>query len=194
MKQPLTYQQKLSKKIASDQRARAKFLAKPRKLNDKNVRRGVTALKRLGKASKRPVERSKPKKRRKGSTDIKKAKTKLWELCKQLTRKTYGNTCYTCGKKGLAGSSWQTGHFIASSIGGTYLRYDLRNLRPQCYRCNIDFSGNGAVFYRLLVGDCGQEYVDELFRDKERIVKADLPFYLGKIAEYEKLLITTPLP
>lgn len=175
MKQPLTYQQKLSKKIASDQRARAKFLAKPRKPLQ---------------ARKRPITKSKKPKRVKVASEIKKAKKRLWELCKQIIRKTYGNTCYTCKKTGLVGSSWQTGHFIASSIGGAYLRFDLRNLRPQCYRCNIDLSGSGAVFYRTLVLDKGQQYVDELFRDKERVVKADLPFYLGKIDEYEKLLIT----
>lgn len=69
------------------------------------------------------------------------------------------------------------------------LRYDLRNLRPQCYRCNIDLSGNGAVFYRKLTMDKGQDYVDQLFRDKERITKSSVTFYQSLIDDYEKKLI-----
>lgn len=127
----------------------------------------------------------------KKSTPEKKLKLKLWELCKQLTRLNYGNSCYTCGKSGLAGSSWQTGHFVPSSICGGFLRYDLRNLRPQCYRCNIDLSGNGAIFYRNLVRDRGQPYVDEIFRDKERVQKVDVVFLQNKIEEYQALLVHT---
>ena len=125
---------------------------------------------------------------RRKSTPEKLLKKKLWELCKLIIREAYGNECYTCGKTGLAGSSWHTGHFIASSICGLYLRYDLRNLRPQCYRCNIDLSGNGAVFYRRMVEDEGQEYVDELFRDKERITKSSTQFYQERILEYTRVL------
>ncbi len=113
---------------------------------------------------------------------------RLWELCKEVTRKRYGNTCYTCGKGPLSGSGWQTGHFIARSIGGLLLKYDLRNLRPQCYRCNIDLSGNGAVFYRKLVEIEGQAYVDELFALKGVLTKETKDFYYDKIAEYKSLL------
>lgn len=131
--------------------------------------------------------------KRKKKTPEKRLKEKLWELCKQLTRLTYGNSCYTCGKSGLEGSSWQTGHFIPSSICGGYLRYDLRNLRPQCYRCNIDLSGNGSIFYRNLVRDKGQDYVDTLFKDKERIQKVDTLFLQNKIDEYTLLIPTRTL-
>jgi hypothetical protein len=113
-----------------------------------------------------------------------KLKKALWELCKTLIRAKYGNTCYTCGKTGLAGSTWQTGHFIPASICGAYLRWDLRNLRPQCYRCNIDLSGNGAVFYRKLVLEEGQEYVDQLFKDKDMDIKASRTFLQGLIDDY----------
>lgn len=125
--------------------------------------------------------------KRKSKTPEAKLKEKLWELCKQIIRKLYGNTCYTCGKTELEGSNWHTGHFIASSVCGAYLRYDLRNLRPQCYRCNISLSGNGSLFYRHMVEEEGQEYVDGIFRDKNRIVKADKYFYQALIDEYEPL-------
>lgn len=115
-------------------------------------------------------------------------KKRLWELCKQIIRITYGPTCYTCGKKGLEGASWQTGHFIPSGSCGAYLRYDLRNLRPQCYFCNINNGGAGATFYRNLVANEGQEYVDQIFKDKNIIVKADVIWLQNKIDEYEKIL------
>lgn len=114
-------------------------------------------------------------------------KKKLWELVKQACRKKYGNVCYTCDKRGLEGSNWHTGHFIASSVCGATLRYDLRNLRPQCYYCNIHASGNGAEFYRRLVLNEGQEYVDQLFRDKQKVIKADVIWLMNKIKEYKEL-------
>lgn len=115
-------------------------------------------------------------------------KKKLWELCKQIVRKKYGNVCYTCGAGDLEGSNWHTAHFIASSICGANLRYDIRNLRPGCYRCNIFLAGNGAMYYRKMVKEEGQEYVDQLFADKNKTIKADRTWFLKKIEEYESLL------
>ena len=115
---------------------------------------------------------------------ISKLQKKLWEECKRLTRQKYGNTCFTCGKTGLEGSNYQTGHFIPSSTCGAYLRYDLRNLRPQCARCNLFGSGEGAEYYRRLVAREGQSYVDQLFADKNKIVKA-FDHYSNLLAEYQ---------
>jgi hypothetical protein len=145
-------------------------------------------MKRTAFLRKKPLRTISPNKVRKKKSEVSKLKKKLWELCKQIIRKRYKNTCYTCKKHPLEASNWQTGHFVPSSISGANLRYDLRNLRPQCYRCNINLSGNGAIFYRNLVQDEGQEYVDQLFRDKQIIIKADESWYLEKIAEYEELL------
>lgn len=134
----------------------------------------------MGKLSnKQPKSRIKP---------IRGIKKRLWELCKQIIRTIYGNVCYTCGKSGLSGSGWQTGHFIPSAVCGANLRYDLRNLRPQCFRCNIDLSGNGAIFYRKMVQCEGQEYVDQLFHDKNTTIKADYSWFESKIKEYEQVL------
>lgn len=127
-------------------------------------------------------------KKKRSMGQIKRFKTILWELCKQITRLKYGNKCYTCGKLGLEGSGWQTGHFIASSVGGVSLRYNLRNLRPQCYYCNINLGGNGSFFYKNLVEREGQQYVDQIFQDKQRIIKADEIWFKDKIQEYTLLL------
>jgi hypothetical protein len=125
---------------------------------------------------------------RKKKTPEAKLKAQLWELCKQIIRKKYGNTCYTCKKEGLEGSNWHTGHFIARSVCGNYLYFDLRNLRPQCYRCNISLVGNGAVFYSLLRSELGQEYVDGIFADKNRPERLNKSFLEEKIEEYTKIL------
>lgn len=127
----------------------------------------------------------KPKKR-KG----KKPTKVLWELCKTLTRAKYGNTCYTCGKTGLEGANWHTGHFITKSICSTELAYDLANLRPQDYHCNINLSGNWPVFEANLIRDHGQGYVDEL-KNRNRETKGrkfGTPWVLAKIDEYQLLL------
>lgn len=115
----------------------------------------------------------------------KKLKKKLWVLCKKIIRLKYGNTCYTCGAANLSGSNWHTAHFIPSSTCGLRLRYDLRNLRPGCYNCNINLGGNGAVYYRKMVEVEGQEYVDTLFHQKNLVEKESAQWYAAKVAEYE---------
>ena len=137
------------------------------------------------------VEVSERKKRKKGKKQpslLRSLRHKTWELCKQIIRKKYGNSCFTCPKTGLVGSGWQTGHFIPRSIGGLSLRYDLKNLRPQCYNCNVNLGGNGAEFYRRMVEAEGQEYVDELFARKGVITKETPDFYFDLISEYKAVL------
>lgn len=145
-------------------------------------------VRKSGMALNRPKTPLEGAKKRKPPTVIKSLRNKTWELCKAIIRAKYGNVCFTCGKTPLAGSGWQTGHFIPRSICGLTLRYELRNLRPQCYRCNIDLSGNGAVFYRKLVEIEGQEYVDRLFAEKTLILKETPDFYFALIAEYKTIL------
>lgn len=140
---------------------------------------------------KTPLKRSKTRLRKESKQSISKIQRDLWQLCKAIIRAKYGNTCYTCGKTGLEGSGWQTGHFIPKSVGGALLKYHLNNLRPQCYRCNINLSGNGAVFYKLLVEREGQMYVDTLFSLKNQTTKA-YDHYLRLIEEYTLLLPTNP--
>lgn len=120
-------------------------------------------------------------------TKISTLKNKLWELCKEIVRKRDGQVCVVCGKSIETKVGWHTGHFIPSSTCGAYLRYDLRNLHSSCYNCNINLGGNGALFYRALVTKYGQDFVDSIFRDKAKTVKADTLFYIQKIDEYEEL-------
>ncbi len=132
--------------------------------------------------------KAKPRKRRQ-KTELQKLKARLWELCREITRKRYGNVCYTCGLTGLAGGNWQTGHFVSSSICSTALRYDLRNLRPQCYACNINKSGNWLAYEIRLTAELGPSFVVELKAENERTkgVMYREEWYQAKIAEYETL-------
>ena len=114
---------------------------------------------------------------------IRKVQDLLWKECKRIILNKYGNTCYTCDRVNLEGSSCQLGHFIPSRACGTYLRYDLRNLRIQCYHCNINLGGNGAEYYHRMVLEIGQAKVNKIFKDKQKSVKA-IDHYTKLLKEY----------
>lgn len=118
---------------------------------------------------------------------LRKQQDRLWKLCKQITLNKYGNTCYTCSRTNLEGSNCQLGHFIPSGACGAFLRYDLRNLRIQCYHCNINLGGFGAEYYKRMVAEVGQKAVNKLFKDKNNSVKAT-DHYAKLIKEYELLI------
>ncbi len=123
---------------------------------------------------------------------IKGVKKKLWEECKRITRARYikyefGWDCYTCDKYITILSDAHTGHFIPSGSCGVLLRYDLRNLRVQCYNCNINLGGNGAEYYRRMIKEVGKKSVEQLFIDKQKTVKADIIFYMRLLEEYQAL-------
>ena len=129
----------------------------------------------------------KPKKK----PSISNLKNKLWEECKRIVRARYIKDgywyCFTCDRLIEEPAKAQTGHFLPSSTCGAYLRYDLRNLRIQCYNCNINQGGAGAVYYRRLVETEGQEYVDQLFKDKNISIKADAWWYQEMIEKYKEI-------
>jgi hypothetical protein len=103
-----------------------------------------TGFKKATRASTKPKTRRKlPKK---AKYNLAKRKEKLWELCKLVIRAKYPNVCYTCGKPGLQGSDWHTGH--GKPKGALPLRYqfDIRNLRPQCMHDNKNLGGCSDIF------------------------------------------------
>lgn len=128
-----------------------------------------------------------PRKKRRKLPPIKTIQNKLEIICKILIRKIYGNVCYTCGADKLLGRNWHTGHLIPRSTCGTFLKWDLRNLRPQCTRCNIWLGGNGAIFYKRMVEREGQRYVDDLFADRSFFIK-ERDRYPQLLKQYERML------
>ena len=125
--------------------------------------------------------------KRKKLQPISKLKRILWSLCREITAKRYSDVCFTCGRK-VEGSNRQLGHCIPSSIGGALLRYHLDNLRWQCYNCNINCGGNGALYALNLTKEIGVKRIGEMVLLKRKITKADRYFYETKIAEYTEIL------
>lgn len=132
----------------------------------------------------KPLKRTPLKKVSKQSISL--LQRKLWEECKRIVREQFGNVCYTCGAKGLQGSNWHTGHLYPKASVGAYLKYDLRILRPQCYNCNINLGGNGAVYYEKMVKIEGQDYLDRINKDKQISVKA-YDHYQKLLEEYKTI-------
>lgn len=124
--------------------------------------------------------------KKKSKQPISRLQRKIWELCKQIIRKRYGNTCYTCRQNGLIGSNWHTGHMWAKASLGAYLKYDLRVLRPQCYNCNINQGGRGADFYKRMLEDIGKMAMEKLEKDRQITVKA-YDHYLKILSDYQNL-------
>lgn len=132
----------------------------------------------------KPLKRTRIKKESKQS--ISKLQRDLWQECKRIIRQKYGNVCYTCGAIGLIASNWHTGHLLSKASLGAYLKYDLRVLRPQCYKCNIHYGGYGAIFIQLMREREGDEYVNQILKDRQVIVKA-YDHYQKKLEEYKQL-------
>ena len=84
---------------------------------------------------------------------LRRLKKKLWDLIAPLIRERYGPRCFTCG-----GIGTQTGHMFPKGNAHAVSAFMPANLRPQCYRCNINLGGNGAEFAaRYIYGHDGPE-------------------------------------
>lgn len=93
----------------------------------------------------------------------KKLEDKVWDECRRIIREAYPNECYTCGATNLEGSNWQTGHGKPKGALTLKYKYDLRNLRPQCLRCNLHLGGCTDIFLALLEEENGEglEFLNE---------------------------------
>lgn len=133
------------------------------------------------------MKRSSLKKKSKSETRV--IQDLLWNECRRIQLEKYArngiNYCFTCDKP-IDKQNRQLGHFIPNSVGGCLLRYNLDNLRPQCYYCNINLGGNGAVFYKKLLEEKGQAHIDELFRLKGMTAKA-IDIYKQQLELYRNL-------
>jgi len=126
---------------------------------------------------------------RKKKSEIKKIQEELWQECRRIIKLRYPKPhyCFTCDKP-IEKSNCQLGHFIPRSVGGALLKYNLDNLRLQCYFCNINLGGNGSEFYRKLVLEKGQEHVDKLFKLKQQTTKAS-DHFIKLLEEYKKIVV-----
>lgn len=114
-------------------------------------------------------------------------KDRLWNECKRITRERFPNTCYTCGKQGLSGQDWQTGHGKAKGALPLRFKYDIRNLRPQCYNCNHGGNGMTDIFIaRMETEEEGVAFLlDACYFDEQLAtwrIRQDIPSLGGKEA------------
>ena len=113
----------------------------------------------------------------------------LWNECKRITRKRYKD-CYTCNQVNLEGSNAHTGHMYPKGACGASMKYDLRILRLQCFRCNIHLGGMGAIFKSRMDKEIGKKASDALLAEckssKGFPIKAR-DHYLNILEEYKKL-------
>jgi len=127
---------------------------------------------------------------RKSKSPLRKLQDEIWQHCRRIIKSRYilldgTYRCFTCDKP-IEGQNCQLGHFIPNSVGGTLLRYNLDNLRLQCYYENINLGGNGSEFYRRMVLENGQEFVDNLFKLKYATAKAK-EHYENLLKEYSRI-------
>ena len=124
--------------------------------------------------------------RKQSKQPISRLQRKIWQLIKIIVRKRYPNKCYTCDQTGLSSSNLHSGHLWPKAALGAYLKYDLRVIRVQCFRCNIHLGGNGAVFYQRMLKEIGPKEMEKLEKDRQVMVNA-YEHYTKILAEYENL-------
>lgn len=128
------------------------------------------------------------------NTSLRVLKNRLWAECKRIIRERYldhnGNWhCFTCDALLDEPKKAQTGHFIPSSVCSTEMRYDLDNLRVQCYRCNINLSGNWIEYEKRLNREKGDGFTEKLKQRNESTkgLQYDRIWYETYINNYKEL-------
>jgi hypothetical protein len=92
---------------------------------------------------------------------------KAWNIFSKALRKSKSDwrgcaPCYTCGKQ----YEWQllqAGHYWHGKLD-----FDVRNIHPQCVRCNKWLHGNLDNYSMKLIDELGLEEVKQLRRDAAR--------------------------
>ena|SRR3990167_1581903 len=115
--------------------------------------------------------------KRKSKSPQRKLEDEIWQHCRRIVfnRDSKDNKvdCYTCPAKDLQGSNKQLGHVPwPKATLSALLKYDLRLLKYQCYRCNINFSGMGGIAFDKMLQEHGLEYMEQLKKDRLFSVKA----------------------
>ena len=95
--------------------------------------------------------------------------------------------CYICGRP-ISGVNKQLAHLIPKSVCGAFLKYDVyRNLKWCCFNDNINLGGNLAEYYRKMLQENGQEFMDKLYFDKNNVSIKAYDHFEKLLEEYRKL-------
>lgn len=90
------------------------------------------------------------------------ATSKAWKLTSEYVRRKANGRCYTC-ERVFEFSELNGGHF-REKIGNAGGYFDLRNIKPQCYRCNRVRHGEKEIYATKLVKEYGATVLEDLRR------------------------------
>lgn len=120
-------------------------------------------------------------------------KKDLWKVFSQLIKVRYSTDgiwtqCFTCERPLEIGTSGcHAGHFLVKSAY-SYHYWNDNNVRPQCYNCNINKSGDTAVFQRNLELEIGRDAVNELIDTRHKTEKRNRAWYEDKLEQCKREL------
>jgi len=111
----------------------------------------------------------------------------LWRTFSKYIRLNSANSqgavqCYTCGVY----KHWKdvdAGHYIKRECHAT--KFDERNVKPQCKKCNRFMGGNQDEFAIHLIKDYGPGILEELHQLKNSYFKFTDKWLKEKIDEYK---------
>lgn len=132
-------------------------------------------------------KRKKPKKRE--DWGLSEWKKEAWKHFTKMCKARDSYKCFTCGKE-ATGSGMHGGHYITKATCPPKLYFDETNTHAQCYRCNINLSGNWVEYERRMIDKYGLDHVNELKRrqKQEQGQKVDKQFYKDLIEYYKQRL------
>ena len=106
-------------------------------------------------------------------------KREFWKVFSKYIRLRDKGVCITCGARSEA---YQAGHCIPAGCCGLALYFNEKNVNGQCYRCNINFGGMGAV-YR---GKVDEKWGKGTYKELEKIWRQPTIQYTKQ--DYQRLI------
>jgi hypothetical protein len=97
-------------------------------------------------------------------------KKKAWKLFSEWIRRRDANfrgyvRCYTC-KKVYHWKRIQAGHYVSRQHNSLF--FSTKNVKPQCFSCNIWRYGNSDEFALALKKEYGEHILEELNKEKKK--------------------------
>lgn len=108
--------------------------------------------------------------RKKKLPTLPKLKKDLWTVFSRYIRLRDKGICISCLKQCEYGSAYHAGHLLPKANCGLALYFDEGNVNGQCYNCNMNLGGAGAMYAKHLIEKYGQDELDriyELFKNKD---------------------------
>ena len=126
------------------------------------------------------------KKRKRKPKNKQRYKKSLWRIFSQYIRARDNYKCISCGKQ-LTKQTSDAGHYIPKTAGLS-LYFDERNVNCQCTYCNRFMHGNLSKYAIKLREKYGETILEDLDRDRQKIVRFSEDEYLKMMNYYKEKL------